>query len=332
MKKTKWAIVGTGYIANEFAKGLMEVEDSMLIAVCSRGEASGSSFAKQYGCEKSYTNYRTMLEQENIDVVYIATPNDCHYAYVEEALDKEIPVLCEKPMMDNGWQMDKIIAKAKEKNVFLMEGMWTRCFPTIIKTREWISAGRIGKPLTVRAFFDIKPEVEDWQTWKAGIEHAGGSLRDVGIYSLAMAYMVFPKGPSKVSSTHKLNGEVDESFRMLMEYEDGCVAFISGAFNQKSTLEVEISGEDGRIIFGPELWHPTKTTLISNDGTSEEFVDEYPTTGFQYEIREVQKCLQKGEIECSHFTLDETVEIAKLIETTRKEWGIFYASDKEGEE
>lgn len=329
MEQIKWAIVGTGYIANNFASGMQEVEDARLAAVVSRSEVTGKAFAEKYHCSNVYTDFKTMLNSEEIDVVYIGIPNDCHYSYIMEALDAGVSVLSEKPIVDNRKQLDAVLAKAKEKNLFLMEGMWTRCFPAVREARKWMEEGRIGQVLTVRAGFDIKPDVNDWQPWKGGIRHAGGALRDVGIYALAMAYMAFPQNPSAVYSTMKSNGEVDESFHMMLTYEEGKTAFLSGAFNQISTPETEIIGERGRIIIGPQFWHPTTAKLILNDGTEEVFVQEYPATGFQYEIKAVQECIRKGEKECKDFTLNETEQIADLIEKTRKEWGIIYQADKE---
>lgn len=331
MKQMKWAIVGTGYIANEFAKGMQVVEDAVLAAVVSRSIVSCKAFAQKYDCEKVYTDFNTMLEQADIDVVYIAVPNDCHYSYIMSALEKGIPVLSEKPMVDNQWQLNNVLNKAEEKKVFLMEGMWTRCFPAVMEARNWISKGKIGKPLAVHSSFDIKPDIDDWQPWKGGVQHAAGALRDVGIYSLAMAFMVFPQEPENIYSTMKSNGEVDESFHMLLEYGEGKAAFVSGAFNQISTPETEIVGEEGRIIIGPEFWHPTTATLILNDGTKEKYMETYPASGFQFEIRKVQESIRKGDMECAHYTLDETRKIAELIEKTRKGWGITYKSDIEGD-
>ncbi len=328
MEKTKWAVVGTGYIANEFACGMQQEKDAVLEAVVSRNEETGKAFAEKYGCKKVYTDLKRMLDREKIDIVYLAIPNACHYAYIMDILEAGVPLLSEKPMVDNQKQLDAVLAKAKEKGLFLMEGMWTRCFPAVIQSRKWIEEGRIGTPLTVRAGFDIKPDIDDWQPWKAGIRYAAGSLRDVGIYSLAVAYMVFPEGPEKVFSNMKSNGEVDESFQMLLAYPEGRSALLSGAFNQAGGSAAEIVGEKGRIVIGPEFWHPTTATLIQNDGVEEKAEEVYPATGFQYEIREVQKCLAEGKMQCPHFTWEESEKIGALIEKTRKEWGIFYDSDR----
>ncbi len=330
MNKIRWAIVGTGYIANEFAKGMQEVKDAKIEAVVSRNRAKGEDFAHRYHCGKAYTDFQEMLDHAEPDVVYIAVPNDCHYSYIMEALEKGVSVLSEKPMADNLRQLDAVLKKAAEKDVFLMEGMWTRCFPAVREARRWAETGRIGKILTVKASFDIRPAMEDWQPWKGGIRHAAGALRDVGIYSLAMANMVFPQEPEKVSSAMKSNGEVDESFRMLLNYGNGQAALLGGAFNQIGNPEAEIIGELGRITIGPEFWHPTTAALTLNDGRTERYMETYPASGFQFEIRSVQKCIRNGEKQCPHYTWDEMKQIAGLIETTRKSWGIYYEADKEG--
>ena len=122
---------------------------------------------------------------------------------------------------------------------------------------------------------------------------------------------------------------VDESCHLLLIYEGGKAAFVSGAFNQSSTPEVEIVGDKGRIIIGPEMWHPRKAELIYNDGTKELTEDDYPASGFQYEIQAVQECLKNGEKECKHFTHEESRKIGGLIEETRKVWGIVYAADEQ---
>lgn len=327
MKDYRWAVVGTGYIAGQFAQGMRTVENGNIVAVVSRSVESGQKYADLYQVPAVYTDFVTMLDEVKPDVIYIATPNDCHFDTIMTALGKGYPVLSEKPTVDNHAQMEQVLALAKEKDLFFMEGMWTRCFPAVRQIRKWLAEGKVGAPLTVKAFFDIKPAYEDWQPWKGGIAHAGGSLRDVGIYSLAMANLAFPGIPEARYTTMISNGEVDESCRLLMTYEGGKSALVGGAFNQLGNNETEIICENGRILIGPEMWHPRKATVIANDGTVEEFVDDYPETGFQYEIMSVMDALEQGKKECCHYTWQEMLDIASIIEDTRKEWGIVYAAD-----
>lgn len=324
----RWAIVGTGYIANRFAQGMTQVKDATLAAVVSRDEARGREFAGKYDGGAVYTDLNKMLDEVRPDALYIGTPNDCHYDAIVAALNAGVNVLSEKPMVDNRRQLDEVIALAKQKDLFLMEGMWTRCFPAVRRARQWIAEGRIGKPLTVRAFFEMLANPDDWQWWKAGLAHAGGALRDVGIYSLAMADMVFGRMPVKSHSAMESNGEVDKSFHMLLDYGDGQHAFVGGAFNQDGNTQVEISGEKGSIRIGPEFWHPTFAKCFGHDGFTETFRQSYPATGFQYEIEAVQACLRAGEKQCPHFTWEDSRRVTDMIEAARKKHGIIYEADR----
>ena len=323
----RWAIVGTGFIANRFAQGLGEVADGTLCAVVSRDAERGRAFAEKYGGAQVYTGLEAMLREAKPDAVYIGTPNDCHYAAILAALNAGVNVLSEKPMVDNRRQLDEVTALAKARGLFLMEGMWTRCFPATRQARRWIAEGRIGRPLTVRAFFEMHADPDNWQWWKAGLAHAGGALRDVGIYSVAMADMVFPKMPEQVHSVMRSNGEVDQSFRMLMDYGEGQVALVGGAFDQDSGWEVEIVGETGSIRIGPEFWHPTTAALATYAGERETFTEDYPATGFQFEIRAVQDCLRKGLAECPDYTWADMTRVTDIIEAARKAHGIVYPAD-----
>ena len=324
----KWAVIGTGYIAGEFARGMEAARGNEIAAVVSRSREKAEEFARNYG-GKPYDDYEAMLEEVRPDVVYAAVPNDCHIRYILPAIEAGIHVLSEKPMADNQKQLERIFLAAKEKQVFVMEGMWTRCFPAVKQARKWIDEGRIGKPLTVNAMFDIHTGTGEWQTWKAGIAHAGGALRDVGIYSLAMAHMVFQKAPARIYSNVIKNGEVDVSTDLMLCYSQGQTAHLSGSFIRKSSHEVWIAGERGHVVIGPEFWHPKKAVLELENGTKEIFDDPYKATGFQYEIEEAAACIREGRKESSEFTWEDSRNINEIIEQIRREWNIIYQSDEQ---
>ena len=330
MSKIRWAILGTGAIANRFAQSMQVVEDAQLAAVVSRTEERAQAFAAQYGGEAVYTDYGAMLAEIKPDAVYIATPNDLHYDAIMQALDAGVNVLCEKPMVDTVWQLNAAYAKAAERGLFVMEAMWTRCFPAVRKVREWIASGRIGEPLTVNVSFNFKSG-EGWQSWKTGLAHAGGALRDIGIYSIAVANMVFPGTPRQMASTMHSNGEVDDAFHIFLDYGDGRTAFAGGAFNQMADTTARISGSEGTIAFGPEFWRPTEAILQRYDGQTERIDVPFASEGFQYEIEAVHDALRTGRIECPDFTHEESRVIAQIIESARKAQGIYYAADGAGE-
>mgnify|MGYP005789057441 FL=1 len=326
MNQIRWAIVGTGNIARQFAEGMREAPDAVLSAVVSRSEASGRAFAAQFGCDQVYTDYTQLLERGQVDVVYLGLPNHRHFPYILEALEHRVAVLSEKPMVDNRRQLDQVLEKAREKQVFLMEGMWTRCFPAVQTAKAWLEQGKIGRPLSLPASFSFLLEEEN--AWRFESAAAGGALRDVGIYPLGMAYLVFPEGPQQVHATVRTNGQVDMSCHMMLQYSDGRAAFLSGAFDQLSGGGAENVGGRGRIVIGPEFWRPTTVTRYGNDGAQEQFTLPYPATGFQYEIAQVNQCLREGLLECPLFPHRETEQISDLIEDIRLRCGIRYPTDE----
>ena len=148
MKETRWAIVGTGYIANEFAKGMQEAAAAELVAVVSRSEENGKTFAQRYGCNTVYTELAEMLRNARPDIVYIAIPNDCHFSYIMTVLEAGIPVLSEKPMVDNRRQLDAVLAKAREKEG--RHDVMSQVYAYGRYVDQMFSGGETGKKLDCR--------------------------------------------------------------------------------------------------------------------------------------------------------------------------------------
>jgi predicted dehydrogenase len=329
----KWAILGTGHIATNFVSSLPLVPEAEAFAVCGTSMEKAESFAVKYGIPHSFDSFEKMLDVKP-DILYIATPNLLHYKEIVQTLDSGIHVLCEKPMVDNSFQMEKIIAKAREKKLFLMEGMWTRFFPAVAKVRELLVSGAIGTVKAVRADFGLKA-VEGWQGWKASAEHGGGALRDVGIYALAWAFFAYPgENPEKTDSVYRLKNGADFHSELFLRYSGGRTAFLSGSFDMVSNHEAIIYGDKGSIIAGPKLWCPKQAALYRYSATHEferqetdRFTDEYEGTGMQYEIDHVTKCIVSGKTESPLFPLSESLAICSLIDSLRKEWGVRYSTD-----
>ena len=333
MNSCKWAILGTGHIAGSFAASISKVPEAEPFAVCATSIQKAENFAAKYGISRCFDNFDKLLDA-GPDILYVAVPNLLHYEFIVKAFEKGIHVLCEKPMVDNTIQLKKIIAIAKEKKLFLMEGMWTRCFPAAEKIRKWLESDAIGKVKSVRADFGLKA-VEGWQGWKASAEHGGGALRDVGIYALAWAFLAYPgENPEKVDSVYRLKNGADFHSELLLRYSSGRTAFLTGSFDMVSNHEVTIYGEKGLIIAGPRMWCPKKAVLYRYSAShefereeAESFDDDYPGSGMQYEIDHVTKCVLSGKTESPLFPLSESLAIGTLIDTLRKEWGVRYSTD-----
>lgn len=327
MKKIKWGIRGTGHIANRFAKGLMENPDSELQTVVSRNLDTAQAFSDNYHGNQVFDDFDKMLKEADIDILYIATPNNFHFDEIMKTLDAGISVLSEKPMVDNHEQFTEVIAKAKEKDLFLMEGMWSRFFPAMKQAADWVKTGKIGEIINVKADFSYDMDLEKDQPWKAGIENHAGALRDVGIYSLAFADLFFQKQPQKINYSMIKNNGVDQRIHLFLDYGDAKAAFLSAAFTHHGNSTAEIVGSDGLIQVGPEFWYPTTAKLIRDLKVVEEFYQPYPATGFQFEAAEVVACLNQGLKESPLYTWQDSSRIADIIEMVRKDAGIFYSSD-----
>ena len=333
--EVKWGILGTGYIANIFADGMSYVPGAQKTAVCGTRLKSAQNFADKYSFEKAYEDFDKMLAEANIDIVYIAVPNMLHYEFVMKALNAGKNVLCEKPMADNTRQLQTMIGKAKEKDVFLMEGLWTRCFPAMKKVRDWIDSGKIGEVRSVRANFGLKAN-EGWQGWKAKAEYAGGAIRDVGVYTLGMAFAGFQgEEPTDVISTAVKKYGADYHSELLLKYSKNRTAYLTNSFDMVTDHCAVFYGDKGVIVCG-KVWNPDYAELFTYEGGDEftrnsvdVFRDNHPSQGMQYEIQHIHDCLAAGQKESDLFPLSESLAICKLIDRLRKEWGVRYAADDE---
>ncbi len=335
MKQVKWGIVGTGNISTQFAQGLQLVENAQIAAVASRSIENANAFASKFDIATSYGSYADMAKNTDLDIIYIGTPHPQHYDNVMLFLEAGFAVLCEKPLGVNAAQTEKMIEKAREKNVFFMEGMWTRFFPAFKQALEWVRSGRIGQPKMINAMFGFDGSANKSQ-WRFSHDMAGGALLDVGIYPLAMTFAMFGADPIKVTTAAYIENGVDEYNTFTFEYEDGRIAALSDGIGIKLNNSVFIGGTEGSVLLGEGWWHPDRAEFAprgkTDVGISEErdvFYQPYAATGFQYEAQAVQEYYLQGLKEAPEMPLDETLKIAKMMDRLRREWGLLYKEDTE---
>lgn len=324
--KIGWGFIGAGGITNRFIKGLQEVPDAYLAAVASRTSEKAKIFAESHGA-KAYTDYKQVILDENVDVVYVATPHNLHMEHTLLALDLGKPVLCEKPMAPNAAQVREMVSKARDKKIYLMEAMWTRFFPAIQKVRTWLGEGEIGKVHLVTADFGFAA-AENPSSRLFNPELAGGSLLDVGVYTVSFASMVFGKKPDRIASIADMASTgVDARMGCTLGYEGGGIASLFSAIRTSTPQEARIVGEQGYIVI-PKFWSPGKALLYKNGQLVEEFSGDHISEGFQFEIAAVQEDLRAGKLENALMPLDESISIAETMDAIRAEWGLVYPFEK----
>jgi dihydrodiol dehydrogenase / D-xylose 1-dehydrogenase (NADP) len=325
-KIIKWGILGTGGIASAFARDLEFAKDTEKTAVGSRTKESAEKFAEEHGVSRAYGSYDELVADHDVDAIYIATPHSFHKENVLACLRAGKAVLCEKPFTINSGELEEIIQFARDRKLFLMEAMWTRFLPPIVKVREWIDSGEIGEVLLVKADFGFRAP---WNPEGRLLNPAlgGGALLDVGIYPVTFASMIFGTKPEKILSTAHI-GEtgVDEQFSILLNYPAGKTATLNGAFRVDLTNEAYILGTEGHIRI--PSFHSAKTALLYKNGEeTEAFKDDRKSAGYAFEIEEVGRCLNEGLLESPVVPLNESLEIMKLMDEIRGQWGLKYPGE-----
>lgn len=318
----RWGIVGPGHIAHSFAKDLSLVQGGRLTAVASRNLDRGAAFAKEYGAEHIYGSYQELFEADTVDVLYIATPHTSHCDLTIEALKHKKAVLCEKPMGIYKSQVERMVASAKENDVFLMEALWSRFNPTIRKVKQLIDDGTIGKLEYLYADFGFFALDRDVKGRLLNPELAGGSILDIGIYPIFLSYLLFgmPEKIKAASRFYKTGVEIQTS--MIFEYEEAQALLYSG-LTSNSEMKAEISGQEGTLFLDPR-WHETQGYSLEKDKELVHF--DLPTIGkgYSHEIEAVHECLNADEKQSDLWSLQNSLDLVTILDAVRKETGITF--------
>ncbi|HOK51197.1 MAG: Gfo/Idh/MocA family oxidoreductase [Bacteroidales bacterium] len=323
MKTIHWGILGTGRIAEKFAIGLQHVTNAQLYAVGSRTKEQAIQFASRYNIPRAYGSYAELAADPNVDVIYIASPHVFHAEHTLLCLEAGKAVLCEKPFAMNARQVSDMIKKAKEKDLFLMEALWTRFLPTVRHTEQLIASGVIGDIIQIQSDFGFKAEYDpQWRLFNKQL--GGGSLLDIGIYPVFIALLLLGMPDEIVSSAVIGKTGIDESIGAIFKYNNGKIASLTSTFMANTPTETIISGTEGRIRFH-RMWHmPTFLTLTKNDGTSEDIRFNYAANGYEYEAQEVTNCLLQGLKESPLLPLSFSEKLISLLDTIRGQWNLEY--------
>lgn len=322
-KIINWGILGLGKIAEKFAAGLKHVPNARLYAVGSRDHEKATMFGQKHGAIKMFGSYSEMLEDKDLDVVYISTPHIHHCENTLMCLRAGKAVLCEKPFALNGQEVTLMIDEAKKQNVFLMEALWTRFLPTILKMEELINAGTIGEIVHIKSDFGFKaPYNIEGRLFNKNL--GGGSLLDVGIYPVFITFFLLGEPDIIVSASHIGLTNVDESMAMIFKYKNGATASLSSSFMTNTPVETDICGTNGRIRIH-RMWHmPSYISLTMNDGSEQEFRFDYKGNGYEYEATEVTNCLLQGNKESALLPLAFSLKLMQILDKIRIQNNINY--------
>jgi predicted dehydrogenase len=320
--KINWGIIGPGKIAKKFTTSLREVEDANLYAVASRNLQRAEEFAKENGATKAYGSYEEMLRDEEVDVVYVATPHVFHHAQTLLCLRHKKAVLCEKPFAINRQQVEEMISAAKENNVFLMEAMWTPFLPHIKYLCEILDSGKYGKVKYLSADFGFYfPFDENSRLFRKSL--GGGSLLDIGIYPVFLALHTLGL-PEKVEATAQMSKtEVDEVCDVVFSYPNGAKAELHSNVTKDTPTTAYFELEKATIKIESK-WHNPSTVVITTAEATESKTFDVASFGYEYEARHVQEMLRQGKKESDVMSFDKSRELISMLDEIRKKINLEY--------
>ena len=322
MSTFNWGILGTGGIAQAFAKDLARLEGHAVGAVGSRSMAKASEFAAAYGA-KAFGSYEELVADKDIDAVYVATPHPAHKANVILALNAKKPVLCEKPFAVNAREAQEMVDAAATNNVALMEAMWSRFLPHYEKVREIIASGILGEILTIHA--DHGQRLAD-QNIPRVVDPAlaGGALLDLGIYPVSFAHMILGNPIGIKATAVFIDRGVDAQSSMIFDYANGAQAILNTTMIEQTPCRAVVAGRNGWLEIDRVFYTPTSMRITLFDGTITEIANSYTGHGLRAQAETFKNLVQAGLQQSPLLTWDDTVDIMKTLDQIRSIVGLTY--------
>lgn len=328
MKRTyNWAILGCGKIAGKFSSDLKLLPNARLYAAASRSLEKAETFAEKFGFKKAYGSYEEMVKDPAVDVVYVATPHSHHHDHAILCLEQGKAVLEEKAFALTAAQAQEMIDSAHRNKAFLMEAFWTRFQPSFLKAMEVLQSGDLGKAWMMRSVFCFhSPYNPDNRLYNLAL--GGGSLLDIGVYSVFWALQVFGP-PSEIKTTADLAPTgADRSIAVTFKYPGGEIAQLASSFAVCSDTQTEIWCEKG-FIRVRRADPSTVKVLISKKDISEEEVIFHLDNGFGLflEAKHVMECIDAGLIESPLLPHSFTLQQMEVLDKIRAQAGVRYEDE-----
>lgn len=320
MKKLNWGIIGSGVIANEMAQALLDVNGE-IYAVGHRDMNKAIDFAMKYKIKNAYGSVEELLNDPDVDVVYIATPHNSHYEIMKQAVAVKKHVLCEKAITVNDRQLEEIVALAKKNNVVVQEAMTIFHMPLYKKLKEMVAAGVIGNVKMIQVNFGSCKEY-DVNNRFFSKELAGGALLDIGVYATSFARYFLSSKPNVVITTADyFETGVDEQSGIIMKNQDGQMVVMALTMRAKQPKRGVISGELGYIEINNYPRSNQATMTYTKDGHQEVIECGDDKQGLQYEVIDMQDYIINN---LGEYELQLTRDVSSLLSQIRTQWGMIY--------
>ncbi len=321
----RWGILGAGGIAGSFADAVNAHTRAQIVAVGSRNRDRASRFATAHGIPTTHLGYRHLVEDPQVDAVYVASPHSEHREHALLAIGAGKHVLVEKAFTRNAGEAQDVLAAARDAGVFVMEAMWTRFLPHVAALHQVIDAGEIGDIVNISADhgqrfrYDPSSRLFDPAL-------AGGALLDLGVYPISFTHD-FLGVPDAVHAVGQLTETgVDGQASIVLTYGQGVQATLSTTLWSRTPTRAHISGTEGHIQVEGSFYAPTSFTLTRNDGARWSFERRAPQ-GLQYEAAELARCVAAGRTQSDRMTWDGTLDVMRTMDEVRRQIGVVYPGE-----
>lgn len=322
----RWGILATGGIAHAFTSDLRTAGLDVR-AVGSRSAAGAQAFASEYAIPRAHASYESLVDDEDVDIVYIATPHPMHAENALRAIENGKHVLVEKAFTLNGDEAADVQAAAEAAGVLAMEAMWTRYLPHMVRIRELIAAGDLGEVRVAHADHSQKLSADPAHRLNA-LELGGGALLDLGIYPVSFMWDVLG-APADVSARGRL-GETgaDTEVATVFTHAGGAVSTTVSSSRSAGPVTAHVVGTEGRIDIDRTWYAPASFRLTRPDGTvAEEFVPRSDGRGMQFQALAAERIVAEGRRDSDVLPLAETVAIMRTLDDIRAQIGVRYPGE-----
>ena len=320
MKKLNWGMLGTGWIAHEMGETLKRVNGE-IYACCATSMESAEKYAEEFDVKNAYGSADEMFADENIDIVYIATPHNSHYEFLMKALQSGKHVFCEKAITVNDTQLEEAVKLAKEKNLVICDGMTLYHMPVFKKMKEIVDSGKLGPVKMIQVNFGSCKEYDVTNRFFYK-ELAGGALLDIGVYAMSFSRFFMKSKPNSILTTaNYFETGVDETSGIILRNPDGQMAVMALTMRAKQPKRGVVACEDGFIEIYNYPRGDKATIVYTNDGHTETIEAGEAAYALDYEVEDMQNYVLNGG---SEEYLTYSRDVMSVLTDIRKQWGMIY--------
>lgn len=322
----KIGIIGAGVMAGRMADTIRQMKEAELYAVASREEEKAKAFAEKYGATTYFGSYEALMEDEAVQLIYIATPNHLHYEQARACIRHGKPVLLEKPFALNERQAQALIDLAEMHQVFLCEAMWVRFMPLMVRLQKDLEQGRIGEVTSVTA--DIGYDLKEKERVNR-LDMGGGALLDIGVYPITFALQILGKEIDNISTSMvRMNSGVDAQEAVNLVYMNGAMASLYTTMLSNTDKQGKIYGTEGYILV-EDINNYARYQIFDVKGGLIETVERpEQISGLEYEVQACIHAILGKKLECPQMTHADTLFLMRVLDTVRRTWDMKFPQEE----